>query len=332
MKYLVTGATGYIGIRLSQKLAAEGQLVHALYRSEKKAIPLRDRPNIHLFRGDILERESLAKATEGCDGVFHVAAFARPWAKDPQTFYRVNVEGALNVFEIAKETGVRKIVFTSTAGVISPSSGKFSDENTPRKFDFSTDYERSKGTAEKIVSDLVKAGQDIVIVNPSRVYGPGLMSDSNGVTKMIKLYLDGKFRLLPGDGKSIGNYVFIDDVVEGHLRAMEQGRPGERYILGGENVSFIQFFDLLSEVAGKRRRMLKMPVWAMNFAAQLMLKRADIFGTPPLITPPWVRKYLYHWALSIEKARRELGYEPKGLKEGFQRTLAWLNEQNGKTR
>jgi len=332
MKYLITGATGYIGIRLAQKLAAKGQFVQALYRSEKKATPLRNKPNIQLFHGDILGRESLKKAMEGCDGVFHVAAFARPWAKDPQTFYRVNVEGALNVFEVAKKVGVKRVVFTSTAGVISPSEGKLSDENTPRKFDYSTHYERSKAAAEKIVSDLVKEGQDIVIVNPSRVYGPGLLSDSNGVTKMIKLYLKGKFRLLPGDGQSIGNYVFIDDVVEGHIRAMGKGRVGERYLLGGENASFIEFFDLLSEAAGKRRRMVKMPIWAMNLAAHIFLWRAAILGTPPLITPTWVRKYLFHWELSIEKARRELGYEPIGLGEGFRKTLVWLDAQNTETR
>jgi nucleoside-diphosphate-sugar epimerase len=332
MNYLITGATGYIGIRLAHKLAAQGQLVHALYRSEKKVLPLREQPNIRLFRGDILERESLEKAMQSCDGVYHVAAFAKPWTKDSQTFYRVNVEGALNVFEMAKKAGVRRVVFTSTAGVISPSDGMLSDENTPGKFDYSTHYERSKAAAEKIVLKLVKEGQDIVIVNPSRVYGPGLLSESNGATKMIKLYLQGKFRLLPGNGQSIGNYVFIDDVVEGHIKAMDKGRAGERYLLGGENASFIEFFDLLSEVAGKRSRMLKMPIWAMNLAAHLLLWRATTFGIPPLITPPWVRKYLFHWELSIEKARRELGYEPMGLREGFQKTLAWLDEQNRKTR
>ncbi len=324
MKYLITGATGYIGVQLAKRLAGEGHTVHALYRSESKTAELKNIEGIKLVKGDILFPESLKEAVRGCNGVFHVAALAKPWDKNPQTFYQYNVQGALNVFDAARKAGAFRIVFTSTAGVISPSNGKPSDEYTPRSVDFFTDYERSKAQAEEKAVDLSKAGMEIVIVNPTRVYGPGQLSDSNGVTRMVKLYLKGKFRTLPGDGKSIGNYVYIDDVIDGHIRAMEQGRAGERYILGGDNVSFNDFFNLLSDLTGKSGKLYKIPIPVMNLAARFMEVRANLTGTPPLLTPPWVKKYLYNWELSSEKAKRDLGYEYTPIEVGLGKTIDWI--------
>ncbi len=325
MKYFITGATGYIGQQLTEQLVAGGHEVHALYRSEKKAEGL-PKEGVHLFKGDLLDAGSLKKAARGTDAVFHVAAFAKPWAKDDQTFYRLNVDGALNVFHAALEAGVKRIVFTSTAGVISPSKdGVPSDETTPRWVEHFTHYERSKAKAEKEARKLAaKEGLEIITVNPTRVYGPGLLSDSNGVTRMVKMYLEGKFRLIPGDGNSIGNYVFIDDVVEGHLKAMEKGRPGERYILGGENATFNEFFQILSQLTGKEQRLFKIPIPIIHFAARLMEIRADLTNKDPLLTPPWVRKYLYNWQLSTQKAEKELGYNPTPLPEGLRKTVEWL--------
>ena len=325
MKFFLTGATGYIGIQLTKKLAAQGHRVHALFRNESKKGELSGLENVQLFKGDILDRGSLEKAVRGCEAVFHVAAFAKAWHKNSQTFFRINVKGAENVFDTAKKAGVERVVFTSTAGVISPSNGTPSDENTPRTIPLSTLYEKSKAEAEQLASSLNCPDMEIVTVNPSRVYGPGLLSESNGVTKMVKLYLEGKFRLLPGDGTSIGNYVFINDVVDGHIKAMEKGRAGERYILGGDNASFIEFFKTLSFVSGKNPRLFKMPIPIMNLAAKILEVRADILGTPPLITPPFVKKYLYNWDLSSKKAEKELGYKPTKLKEGLERTVIWIN-------
>ena len=324
MKYLITGATGYIGVQMAKRLAGEGHTVHALYRSESKTTELKGVVGVRLFKGDILHPESLKEAVRNCDGVFHVAAFAKPWDKNPRTFYRYNVQGAQNVFNAARKTGAYRIVFTSTAGVISPSNGIPSDENTPRMMDYFTDYDRSKAQAEEKAVNLSKAGMEIVIVNPTRVYGPGLLSESNGVTRMVKLYLKGKFRTLPGDGNSIGNYVYIDDVVDGHVLAMRKGRAGERYILGGDNVTFNEFFDLLSDLTGKSAKLYKVPIPVMNLAARFMEIRANLTGTPPLLTPPWVKKYLYNWELSSEKAKRDLGYEFTPIELGLGKTIDWI--------
>ena len=323
MKYLIAGATGYIGTQLAKKLAREGHTVHALYRSEAKTEGLKGE-GIELFKGDISDRASLENAAHGCDGVFHVAAFAKAWAKDPQTFYRQNVQGSLNVFNAARYAGVSKVVFTSTAGVISPSNSTPSNEQTLRELAQFTHYESSKAQAEEAAAKLCREGMNIVTVNPTRVYGPGLLSDSNGVTRLIKMYLEGKFKLLPGNGSSIGNYAFIDDVVAGHMLAMQHGKSGERYILGGENVSFTEFFNLLSDVTGKDTHLYKIPIPLMKFAAKVMEIRANLTGTPPILTPPWVKKYLYNWELSTEKAERELGYQPTPIGEGLSRTVDWI--------
>ncbi len=326
MKIFVTGATGFIGLHLCNQLAKNGHTVHALYRSKEKAKAL-EHSNIRLFKGDILDTESLQKAMQGCTQVYHVAAYANLWAKDPKWFYDLNVKGALNVFGVAKKTGVDRTVFTSTAGTISPSGNdQASDESTLRTLDYFNDYERSKAEAEEAVRQLVKEGQDIVIVNPSRVFGPGLLSKSNSVTLMIDKYVRGKFHTLPGNGESVGNYVYVKDVVEGHIKAMEKGRAGERYILGGENVSFNAFFELLISVSGKKYRLFKVPLFVIFGLAYVMHFRAKWFGIAPLITPPWVRKYMYNWRLSNKKAEQELGYRITPLKEAFRKTLHWLKE------
>ncbi len=327
MKYLITGATGYIGTQLTKRLVAEGHTVHALYRDEKKAEELKKIPGTVMKKGDLLDKPSLHAAATGCDAVFHVAAFAKPWDKDPKTFYEFNLDGAVNVFEAARQAGVKRVVFTSTAGTISPNQGKPSDEATPRSVDYFTDYDRSKAQAEKAAVEMSGQGMDIVTVNPSRVYGPGLLSDSNGVTRMVKMYLKGKFRMLPGDGESIGNYVFIDDVVEGHLAAMRQGRAGERYILGGANASFIGFFETLANLSDKQVRMLKVPLPVMKMAAHFMEIWANLTGKPPMLTPPWARRFNYNWELSIEKAQRELDYEPLRLEQGLAKTINWLEKE-----
>jgi farnesol dehydrogenase len=324
MKFFVTGATGYIGIQLCRKLAQNGHTVHALFRSESKTADLENQEGILLFKGDILDADSIARPILGCDGVFHVAAFAKPWDKDSQTFYRYNVEGAKNIFAAARKAGVRKVVFTSTAGVISPSNGVPSDENTPRKVDYFTHYDRSKAEAEATATEFSRNGMSIVTVNPTRVYGPGLLSDSNGVTRMVKLFMKGRFRLLPGDGNSIGNYVYIDDVVNGHVLAMEKGQKGQRYILGGDNISFNEFFNLLSDLTGKNGKMYKVPIPVMSMAAKVMEMRANLTGTPPLMTPPWVKKYTYNWELSSEKAIRELGYQITAIEDGLAKTVDWI--------
>jgi nucleoside-diphosphate-sugar epimerase len=267
---------------------------------------------------------------KSCHQVFHLEAFARVWAKNPETYFRVNVEGTKNVIETALDLSIKKMVITSTAGVLGPSNGKPQAENSIRYSDFFNEYESSKFIMENLIHEYLKQDIPIVLVNPSRVYGPGLLSAPNATTKIIKAYMKGKWHIIPGDGSKIGNYAFIDDVVNGHILAMEKGKSGEKFNLGGTNASYSDFFSLLAEVSGKKRRLVKAPVPLMVYFSGLMYVTTRIFGGSPLITPKWVKKYLHDWAISSEKAQRDLGYSITPLKKGIEKTIDWLEE--GKTK
>jgi len=324
MKILLTGATGFIGNRLALSLAGKGHQVHALYRDSNKTDKL-NHPNITLFKGDILDLVSLKKAAEGCALAYHCAAFARVFEKETFRIYRQNIEGALNVIQACKEAGVSRVLCVSTAGVFGPSGPNMAivEEQLHPEY-FFTDYEASKSIMESVIKSDASIRSRVIMVNPSRVYGPGNLSDSNGVTRMILKYIQGKWWIVPGDGKSMGNYVFIDDVVEGCQLAMEHGIPGENYILGGTNLSYDSFFDILAEVSGYRRRMVHLPVSLIVAVAQLLLFLSRITGKGPLITPALSRKYNHHWNLSSEKAQLKLGYKITDFRSGASVTIEWL--------
>ena len=325
-RIFITGSTGFIGQKLATKLADEGNQVVALIRSRAKAKDLQH-DRISFVEGDLFAEKALQEGMEGCDEVYHLAAFASVWAKD-DTFKRVNIDGTLNVLDAAKAQGVRKTVVTSTAGVIGPAIDGPVHEETPRQVDFFTDYESTKYESELKIKEYVAEGQHVVIVNPTRVYGPGPLNVSNSVTKLVKQYIEGKWKFMPGDGMSTGNYVYVEDVINGHVLAMTHGRAGERYLLGGDDATYHELFDTIAEIGGKKYKLYKMPLGAMLTFGKLQLFMAESFGRQPMITPGWVRKYLYKWSVSSEKARKELGYETTSLKDGIQQTVDWLKTNN----
>jgi len=323
MKVFVSGATGFIGIQLVKRLADDGHTVHALFRSNSKA-ELIQHQNVKLFKGDILDKVSLEQALAGCDEAYHTAAFAGVWAKDPEMIFRLNVDGALNVIEAAGKHGVRRVVLTSTAGILGASEKEAVHESSPAPKSFFTDYEASKFQLEQKLLGRTDTDPEVVVVNPTRVYGPGYLSESNGVTKMIKHYVEGKWRLILGDGISSGNYVYVEDVVSGHLLAMQKGRPGERYVLGGENISYNQLFEFVREASGVRYRLFKIPFWIMLAAAGVMKGISRISGRPPLIIPDLVRKFNHNWLVSSQKARDDLGYQALDVSTGILQTVQWI--------
>ncbi len=330
MKIFVTGATGYVGSALIERLLQREATVTALCRSGANT-RLLQRPRVNIAVGDLSNPDVIASAMKGCEQVYHVAAYARVWAKDPSLFHEVNVEGTRNVLDAAHQAGVRKVVFTSTAGVMGPSPDGLTpvDEDTERAHPFFNEYERTKWEAEQLCKQFADEGKlHVTIVNPSRVYGPGADTDSNAISRLISLYLSGRWRFIPGDGKSIGNYTYLEDVVEGHIAAMEKGRSGQRYILGGENVSFNEFFQLLRQLTGIDRTLFHLPLGIMLGFAKLESVKARLFKVAPLVTPEWVRKYLYHWPLSSGKAIRELDYRVTSLPIGLGKTILEIQSKN----
>lgn len=319
----VTGATGYIGKRLCAELLAQGYRVKALCRQLPTNAPM---PDLEWIVGDLTQRADLERLVAGCSYGFHLAAYAKVWAKDPLTFFRINVEGTLQLVEAALQANVKRVVLTSTAGVLgaSPDAETLCDETSTARVSLTTAYEKTKAVAEHKVKAYEHKGMDIITVNPTRVYGPGLLSDSNAVTKILQQYGAGKWKFMPGNGQSIGNYVFVEDVVQGLGLALAKGKNGERYVLGGENVSYRALFATMGKVTGKSLRLYKMPLAVMMSVAKIQQTLADWFGIKPLITPGFVRKYNFHWKVSSQKAIEQLGYTITPLEKGLETTWKWL--------
>ncbi|WP_299289117.1 NAD-dependent epimerase/dehydratase family protein [uncultured Mucilaginibacter sp.] len=328
MAVFITGATGFIGQKLALKLAENGHTVHALVRNTQKASVLLQHKNIRLFAGDILDKASIQSALLGCHQIYHLAALASVWHPNSNMFYTVNVKGFQNVLDCALVQDIKDVLFTSTAGVVGHSLDlQPVSETTNQNPHLETLYEKSKVEAELLLKQYNQKGIRGIIVNPSRVYGPGLLTESNGITRLLKMYINNKWKVKPGNGKSIGNYVYIDDVVEGMILAMEKAKPGERYLLGGININYQDFFNLVDEITSTKRKLYNLPLPVMLFISHILLLLAKSFGIKPLITPAFVRKYNKHWTVNPTKAEKELGYKITPIKEGITKTLAWLNAQ-----
>lgn len=331
MKCLVTGATGFIGNRLVEELLKLGHEVHILARSKEKVIQLYGN-RITFFEGNLWDLDAIQQAMQSCDAVFHLAAFANIWSRDKMLAFKTNVTGTKNILETAFQNKVKKVVFTSSAAVFPPAVNKEEIDETvvlPEKY--LTDYETTKVQAEQLCIEYCKKGLKVVIVNPPRVFGPGLLNKSNSVTILIKKYVAGNWRIIPGAGDAIGNYVFIDDVVNGHILAMKSGISGEKYILGGTNISFNSFFDTISKVSQKNFRLFHLPFPIILAVSKIELFLAKTTGKKPLITPPWARRYLQNRPVSSKKAIHELNYTITPLDEGIRKTIEWLKtKQNGK--
>jgi nucleoside-diphosphate-sugar epimerase len=326
-KVFVTGGTGFLGRKLVAELVRRGNTIHVLRRPTSNTEGL-EHERIHLFEGNMMDCGSIKKAMEGCTQVYHLAAYAKNWSRESITFYQYNVEGVCNVWEMAKALRVERVVFTSSIVTCGPTKpGAVEDEeqqcSLPNCF---TDYQTSKIIGEQKAYSYIERGLALVTVNLTRVYGPGKMSEGNSVTKMIDLYDRGKFPFLLNHGINVGNYAFAEDVVQGLILAMDKGKIGERYILGGDNVSLKQLFDLIDESGGRKHFKINIPPWLALLYSRWEQKKAEWFNLYPIITPGWVETFLQDWAYSSSKAEKELGYKITPLKEGIRVTLTWLRK------
>lgn len=307
MKALVTGATGFIGKALCEKLAAQGITVHALCRTRQHPLMPRG-DNIIPFEGNILDFGSVDTAMKGCEQVYHTAALAKLWSKRTTDFFDVNVTGTRNVLEAAIRNNVSRLVHTSTCGVWGPTLKIPVGENDPRIAGFPIAYERTKYLAELEVKQYANRGLNAVIVNPSRVYGPGPVTESNTVGKIVSAYLKKKWRINPANGKQVSNYAYLDDVVNGHIAAMQKGISGERYILGGEDISYNDFFDSLGKVSGQPLQLINMSAGVIKLYSRLEWLKTTLTGMPPYLLPAFADRLKFDQRYSSQKAIEQLGY------------------------
>ncbi len=324
-KIFMTGATGFVGRQLTKKLLDSGHQIRALVE-EKEECPFESHANFEYVTGNLGDKAAIKSAMADCYHGFHIAAYARPWAKDPRIYYDVNVEGTKNILDVAIKASMRKLVITSSCSITAPSNGTPSDESTVRKIPLFNHYDFSKQKMEELVGNYTKNGFNAVLVSPPRIYGPGLMCPSNPVTDMVKKYLDGDWKLLPGNGDRLGSYVYIDDVVQGHILALKHGLPGEKYILAGDNRKFTDVFDTVGTITGIHRKLRKIPLGLILVFSYIQTKISNVLGRQPLLPYDWTCKLVYDWALSGNKAARELGYTITTLEEGMAKTVSWIRE------
>jgi len=323
MKVLVTGATGFIGRQLTLALATAGYDVKALCRNTDHPYLIKHK-NIEPVLGNILYKQSLARAMQGCSQVYHTAAIAKMWCRNPDDYHETNVNGTHIVLETAGLTGVKKVVYTSTCGVWGPTIKHPMTETDPRVTGFPIAYERTKYLAELEVQNFIKQGMQVVTVNPSRVYGQGPVTDSNTVGKMISGYLRGKWRIIPGSGEQVANYAFLDDVVAGHIAAMDKGISGERYILGGHDISFNDFFKTLQQVSGKQLGLIRIPLKAIKLYSRLQWLKTRLTGLPPVFLPEFAERLKYDQKYCSNKAVTHLDYNITPFADGLHKTVDYI--------
>ena len=323
MKVLVTGATGFIGGNLARELWRRGDDVRALVRPGSNRLTI-ENTGIAPIEGDILDRQSVDRAVEGCEAVFHVAAAYTFWSRDPAGVSRTNVAGTLNVLEAARQAGVSRTVYTSTVGAVGLVKDGLGDEDTPLDpKSLHGHYKRSKFQAEQEALALAAAGMPLVVVNPTAPVGPWDVKP----TPTGKMVLDFLRRKIPAYLKTGMNLVDVADVVDGHILALEKGKSGERYILGNRNVSLKEIFDILSAQTGLPAPRIRVPYWlvvgagyADRFVEGTLLRREPAIPVEGVLaskTPAYV---------SCEKAIKELGQPQRPIEDALKQSADWFTE------
>src|SRR5439155_3991135 len=251
MPILLTGATGYLGSNIARRLAKEGRDLVLLVRDPQKLPRISGTGKIEWIKGDLRDSALLHRVVKRCDTLVHTAAVVKMWTKEHREFYEINVQVLRNLLTLAREHGIRRFLYTSSFVVLGPSDGTVLIEQSVRKHQgFHNEYERTNTHAHKMAMQAASEGLPIVILYPGVIYGPGPITDANLVGNIITKFLEGKLPGLIGDLRRKWSFSFIDDVVEGHLQALERGKLGEGYILAGENLSLRDFVFQLSSLSG----------------------------------------------------------------------------------
>jgi dihydroflavonol-4-reductase len=322
---LVTGASGFVGWHVARALAERGEHVRALTRGLRPVPELAAAfENVTVFEGDLTGRESLDRAVANCRAVYHVAADYRLWAPQPEELYRSNVEGTRNLLDAARAARVERIVYTSTVGCIGFVEGGLGDETTPVGIaDMSGHYKRSKYLAEQEALEQARKGLDIVIVNPTAPVGDhDFKPTPTGQT--IVDFLRGAMPAYLDTGLNI---VHVRDVAAGHLLAAERGRSGERYILGGQNLTLRAIFEVLGEISGRPAPKIRIPYSVAWLAAAAGGALAHFTGKPPRAPMEGVKMARKKIWVSHDKAARELGFRPMPATEALRAAADWFRRE-----
>jgi len=324
MTTLITGATGFVGSALANKLLARSERVRVLVRATA------DRRNleslaVEIAIGDLTDPASLAAAVKGCDTLFHVAADYRLWVPDPAAMFRSNVEGTRQLMIAAAEAGVRRIVYTSSVATLLPRPGGHpaGEEDAGSAADMVGAYKQSKHAAELIVREMIaREGLPAVIVHPSTPIGPRDIKP----TPTGKIVVDAASGRMPAYVDTGLNVVHVDDVAEGHILAFERGQIGRNYILGSENLSLAAILALVAELSDRPPPRIKLPHGVVIPIAAAAEVWARATGREPFATREAVKLARKTMFFTSERAMRELGYRPRPARAAIEDAIAWFRE------
>ena len=326
MKSLVTGATGFLGSAVMRCLLTAGHEVRVLVRPDSDRRNLENFP-VEITEGDLREHQSLRRAIKGCDNLFHVAADYRLWVPDPETMHEINVNGTRALIMAATEEGIKRIVYTSSVATLGlKQDGSSANEDTPSNFTAITGYyKRTKYLAEQMVKQLTDEHQlPLIIVNPSTPIGPGDIRP----TPTGRIVLDTLMGRMPAYVNTGLNIAHVDDIAYGHLLAYQHGKPGERYILGGDNMSLLQILQTIDAINGTQQNRINIPIGLMLPMAWLMEKIASFTHTEPRATLDSIHMAKKLMFFSSEKAHRELGYQYRPSIEALKDAVKWFKEND----
>ena len=318
MRYAITGATGFVGGEIARQLRADGHQVLALVRDPGRAGALTEL-GVDLVAGDLDDLPALTRMADGADGVFHVAGWYKIGLRDTRAPVAINIDGTRHVLELMQELGIRKGVYTSTLAVNSDTRGALVDESFRFSGRHVSVYDWSKHEAHKIAEDFIARGLPLTIVQPGLIYGPG---DTSGVRTMFLQYLQRKLPAVPSGAAYC--WAYVDDEVQGHILAMEKGKPGRSYFLAGPPHTIVEALDMAESITGIPAPKIRMPPAVLKGAAALMRVPAAIFSLPASMAPESLRVLAGVTYLGdATRAREELGWRPRPLREGLEQTLRY---------
>jgi len=318
----LTGATGFIGGALLPRLIAEGRRVTALVRTSGGADTIGALGAVPV-RGDVRDLAALRGGMAGCSVVYHAAGVNALCMSDPSEMRRVNIDGSVNVVQAAADTGVERVVYTSSAAAIGEKAGTVGSEASPHRGAYLTRYERSKHEAEiAVLAAAERLDVEVVSVNPSSVQGPGR---SRGTARILVGYLNGKLRFAVDTTLSM---VYIDDCVEGHLLAEKRGLSGERYLLNGTTLTVGEAVAVLSDITGVRHRVRYLPRWSAKAAGVIVGGASRLLRRPAApFCSEMARALLHGHTYDGSRATRELGLEYTDTRRVLSHTVAWLRSE-----
>lgn len=318
---LLTGATGYLGSQIAWELTARKMPFRVLVRDASRLPFDAAQAGCEVVAGDLCDLSALQNALHGAHAVIHTAALVKMWVRDRRDYWRVNVEGLQNLLQVAADSGVRRVVYTSSFLALGPSGNPNLGEGLRHPGPYLNEYEETKAQALAWLRDEGFPQFPVVALLPGVIYGPGPQTEGNLVGGMIAQYLAGKFAGVLGAGEQRWSFSFNADVVAAHLTALEKGKVGEEYVLGGDNRSLNDFFRLLGDISGVRHPVRHLPFAAGKLVGAIEVTRARLFGHRPQLTPGVVGIFKHDWVYSSAKAARELGYRATPLEEGLRKTI-----------